>query len=342
MMRSKRGILVCETLVREVTAAITMEGFDDVQVEVFPHICDCPAGQHPQLNDIVRDVTARFESIILLTGSCRLANPLAGGEVGTCNVTCLESCFHLFLPHRLIRHYQSQGAYLLTPGWLESWEERLPDRQFDQAGGQAFFAESCSRLMLLDTGVSPESAEQLAAMAAFVDRPYDVVPVGLEMLRCKLAQHLQPLPAPPATTASPLTAQLADYALVFDMMSRLEVLKTEEKVIRAIVELFGTLCAPELLIYLPYRKGEAGTPFSVPAGASLPAEVQERLLDLQDPFALQETETGFYARLKWENELLGAFLVEGFAVPQQKNHYLNLTFAILPVLALAVFNARGN
>lgn len=62
---------------------------------------------------------------------------------------------------------------------------------------------------------------------------------------------------------------------------------------------------------------------------------------MSEKYIWSESETGFIIRLQQGNEPLAVLLLEGFALPQHKESYLNLTLTILPVLVLAISNARN-
>jgi diguanylate cyclase (GGDEF)-like protein/PAS domain S-box-containing protein len=143
--------------------------------------------------------------------------------------------------------------------------------------------------------------------------------------------------------AEPLGREITptDYAAVFDMLSRLSGFETEEKVAQAIFDLFLRTCSPALLGYLSGREDRPVTWLTYPAADPLPEELVKKLAGLHGHYAWTESGTGFVVRLQREHETLGILLVEGIATPRSKEHYLNLTLGVLPVLTLAVSNARN-
>ena len=318
-MQPSRGIAVCRFLQREVEAVIAAEGWEDVEVVPFPCNCSCLAHHQPPS---AQAFEGRFEHLLELTGTCM------GG-------TRLKSCFELFLPQVLIHKYIAEGAYLLTPGWLSSWPQRMAVWGFDQPLVREFFAESCARLVLLDTGLEAGSAVELATFAAFVDRPYEVVPVGLEMLGLILAKQMRPQRRPSLEDGS----RTADDAMVLDMLSRLAGFDSEEKVAQAVFDLFEMICAPEVQGYVQIKDGQSAL-LTSPAGAVLPEGVESRLMSSCENYAWTESGAGFWVRVRREHETLGVLLVDRIALPQYRERYLNLTLTLLPALSLAVSNAR--
>jgi diguanylate cyclase (GGDEF)-like protein/PAS domain S-box-containing protein len=133
----------------------------------------------------------------------------------------------------------------------------------------------------------------------------------------------------------------AEHAAVFDMLNRFSGLETEEKVALAIFNLFNRICAPALQGYLPDREDRPVTWLTSPAAAPPPEGLVEKLAGLREPYAWTESGAGFVVRLQRDRQTLGILLLEGIARPQPKEHFLNFTLSILPVLTLAVSHARN-
>jgi hypothetical protein len=249
----------------------------------------------------------------------------------------------LFLPSPFVEHLITEGAHLMTPGWLDKWEDRIKAWGFDQSTCRDFFAESCTKLVLLDTGRGECSHEKLAALATFVDRPYEILPVGLDLLKLLLKNHLLDWRSQSSTNSQTpeVPKASADFAMVFDMLSSLVGFESEDQVVRAIFDLLEMICAPNLIVCLPFRNSIAGTPLTSQPATPLPEGLVVMLSGISEKYAWSESGTGFIIRLQQGNELLAVLQLEGFALPQHKESYLNLTLTILPVLVLAISNARN-
>lgn len=134
--------------------------------------------------------------------------------------------------------------------------------------------------------------------------------------------------------------ELADYALVFDTMSRLVGLETEEAVVRSIFDLFDMICMPDLSVYLPIRNGEIGDILKSRVTSSVPADTIERMADLHESTAWSDSGDGFLVRLHRDQETLGILFVDEIAIPDYIENYLSFTLTLLPAMAMAVSNAR--
>jgi hypothetical protein len=95
------------------------------------------------------------------------------------------------------------------------------------------------------------------------------------------------------------------------------------------------------MAYLPFREGQAGIPLTSRRSVSLSEAVIARMSGLKEKYAWSESGAGFIVRLQQGNEPLAFLLLEGFIMPQYRERYLNFTFTILPVLVLAISNARN-
>jgi signal transduction histidine kinase/DNA-binding response OmpR family regulator/HPt (histidine-containing phosphotransfer) domain-containing protein len=342
-MNAEYGILVCDNLRREVAAALAAEDLQAIRLLTFPCACGQPAIAAERLDALLASRIQGLDHLLLLNASCFSPSPaMPLTAVPREKTTRVERHFDLFLPTPLIRQRITQGAYLLTPGWLEDWPRRLSAWGFDQPTARSFFAESCALLVLIDTGIVSDSAEKLAALAAYVDRPCDILPAGLDQLRLLLRSHIMEWRLRARTPANTAQAvQAADYAMVFEMLSRLAHFKTEATVARAIFVMFDMLCAPGVQVYLPIQPdGIAGQPLGCPEDGAT-AESALSMATLNAPHARTASGAGFMVRIQGDAETLGILLVDRIALPQHAERYLNLTLTILPALALAIANARN-
>jgi len=132
----------------------------------------------------------------------------------------------------------------------------------------------------------------------------------------------------------------ADYAMAFDLVSKIARVMTEDMVVQKTFELFTLLCAPESIAYLQILDGRPRDLFLSPASAADTAPAKDRLLAALADSAWTVSEKGFIIRICLENNTLGILAVEGISFVQFKDHYLNLGVNLAGAIALAIANAR--
>lgn len=346
-MTTELSILVCEHFLREVTTVVAEEGFDDVGVIALPARCG-----HPGLT--WEEITAACDRpcdrahVVGCACIATLDQPPAGRE--PIRLHRLEQCFHLVACRGLVDGYLREGAYLLTPGWLARWRDHLREWGFDRQGAQEFFAETVTRLILLDTGVNPESPGHLREFAQHAGRPFEIVPVGLDHVRLVLTRlvlewRLERQQTKAAAELGRSRRQTSEYAMAMDLVNRLAETLSEDEVVGRMLELFTTLFAPEELYYLPWidgKPGELRVAIS-PAGRETadPAAVRSNLTLSDAEHARSESGKGLLLRIALRGETLGMVKLDHIAFPDYSEHYLNLAIAIAPVCALAIHHARA-
>ncbi len=311
-------------------------------VASFPCDCSYKSPSALPLDDVIRDEASRYDRILVVGSPCLVER--SSGAESPRSVSVIGRSFDLFMPAPLVGHLQADGAYLITPGWLERWRERIGEGWgFDDDGARSFFAESCDRLILLDTEVYPDCGPSMAELAAYVDRPFQIIPVGLEMAELLLGDALRRFEprGGEAPAASEPVGLAADYAMLLDMMSRLVQHTAEEEMLTALFEVIDILCAPSFQAYVPVLDGEPGEPVPFPAYRELPEGAVERMLSTEESCSWWGDDGGFLLRMHRERETMGYLLVDELAVPKYRERYFNSAAAVQPILSLAVANVRS-
>jgi hypothetical protein len=196
-MSKKEGfnLLVCPNFRREVAAIIRSENYPDVQIVSLPMTCIRPA---PDDDAISRLAAARADQggdVIALGSYCLRMSPNADGpcQTGAGNVktAVLARCQEWVANASLIDTQIDAGAYVLTPGWLANWRRYIREWGFDEKTAREFFAETTRKLALLDTGIYERSETDLREFAAFLALPYELIPVGLDLLRRRVIRVMR-------------------------------------------------------------------------------------------------------------------------------------------------------
>jgi|GEM_PF-1665363 len=340
----KLCILSCQNFRRELVSVVESEGLNDVQIVSFPSRCGHPQIQWNELRRILKNRHMDFDRIQILGGCCISSFGAPPEDLSQCHVSKMDQCFYLLAPQSIIDGYLKNGAYLLTPGWLMRWRHHLDKWGFDQETAKEFFHESVSRLVLLDTGTIPESCDHLKDFSEFLDIPFDILPIGLDYLKLFLKNivfewQLVKRKEEESELAG-VYRQLADYALIFDLIGKITGIMSEKEAIENIFELFTALFAPDRMVFLSLKEGKLESITFHPAPFTYDEHTGSHLLESHDNSDWIETESGFLLRFIHQDETVGFLEIDGFAFPKYKAHYMNLGLVLARVCGLAIYNAR--
>jgi signal transduction histidine kinase/CheY-like chemotaxis protein len=297
--------------------------------------------RHPNLEDCT--------DICVIGGSC-LARFKAGMTDSfcwhsMCQVYTQDSCLALLADQTMIDHYQRTGAYILTPGTLARWHTSIIQAGVECPPAPPSLGESTTHLVLFDTGVDPDSAEQLHTCANQVGLPCTIMPIGLGffqalvtniILEWRLKHERQVSQSTIATTQR----HLSNYEMVIDLIGEMNHLRTESEVIDAIFDLFTMMYSPHTQVYIPLTDGIGGLARSRPQSFQMDMSLRNRLCAMQDEYAWTESEQGFILRISYRDEILGVLYVDGFTFAEYRKEYLNLALMLVKVCGLAIKNAR--
>jgi signal transduction histidine kinase len=338
---------MCEHFRGEALAALDSANFPDVQPAFYEPRC----GRPPLKSDELLIPGDKEDRDALVLGSCclsRLGGFPGGRGWGRCVLT--ELCFQVLAPGCQLKLQIEDGAYLLSPGWLTDWRRHLDEWGGDRASVGQLFGESVSKLVLLDTGVDPESATHLKELAEFLGRPSEIVALGLDYFRLYLTNEVLKwrLERRGDRSSAPSGGKgklLANYAMALDLLGELPSSENEEAVAGRIFDLFERLFAPRRVHYLSIVDGHPEQLWSFPAALDEAAPddaaaVKQRLAGAGRVPTPTESRRGFRLPIRSERELVAVVEVEGVTHPERMSDYLNLASAVANVIALAVGNSR--
>ncbi|MBK5939250.1 diguanylate cyclase domain-containing protein [Halochromatium roseum] len=362
-------LFICRQFIREAEAAIEgVARLGHLRLHPFPARCGAPPLQEDEVARLMEGVPAA-EPVIWVGGVCTARLCVPGGRCDRAAaqrpaaVYPLSQCFHLLADPDLVDDQLRAGSYLCSPGWLANWRKHLQALGLaEPAMARALFADSVRCLVLLDTEAAQQSTHaadstpptllaELEAFAAHVDRPYARKPVGLGYLRLQLTQigtqaALRQARMQATERVSEAQRQAAEAAMAMDLLGELSSATDQADVIRRMLDIFRALFAPSRLCYVPVDADSGSVVSPVSLGEQL--SLADAVLTEARMFARGEAMSadtasgdGFMLRLQHGAEVLGIFVLEGFALPRYRLEYQNLALQMLGLCAMAMARAQA-
>ncbi|WP_224983930.1 ATP-binding protein [Geomonas agri] len=324
-------IYCCEALGEEVNSALAGGCLQGAKCTTFAGCC----GRPPISWDDLRRLCGGSPAIVV-GGECLGHLGAPPDDLRRIQLLKKRHCAALICGDYAFDRLTAAGGYLVTPGWLSRWRSFVEGWGFDEITGAEFFAESCARITLVDTGSLPGSLTTLAEFGAFVQRPVESVPVGLELLALQLQRAHDELELQETGEGDDGVAPASDYALLLDLLSRLSSSSGEQRVVEELLSVFAMLFGAREVAFIPgnggplYRHGEV-----------LTKDVTLRQLAgrVGGSFEITAQGAGFMVRLD-HNGLVGWLWAGYFAMPQHLQRYLNLAVSAANVCAMAIVSAR--
>lgn len=344
-MNPKFQLWICDIFQADIEAALRAESIDDVELTAFPAHCGHPPTDWPTLSLALPEGIVP-ENICIMGGACvaNLASQ-STGKLNRCKVVRKCICFEYLLGSQMVNSQIQNGAYLISSGWLKNWRQHLDTLGFTQETGRDFFKESIKKLVLLDTGTMPDSVDELQKLAAFLDLPFESLPVGLDLLRLELRniveqwRHYREMNR--LKEFSNRVGRLAsDFAIASDLLGELVEVADEEDAVRKIAGICRSLFAPAQLKCVGFVREAVSYAETIPSSPPLPSDFFQEIEKKSGDFGNNHNETGFWLKLIYRQTMIGWLEVDGFAFPEHRKHYLNLALAMSKVFALCIHNAR--
>jgi diguanylate cyclase (GGDEF)-like protein len=337
-------LLICSIYQREFETIIQAEAYKNINLHTFPQACS-----HPQLcrraAEKIRQAGERYNDQTLLVCECFALPKTEELGLKPSQVRHLDQCFYMLTNRQLLDHYMEQGAYLMTPGWLDDWRAQLKHWGFNQNTGRIFFQESTRKLVLLDTGVNSRSQALLQEMGTYLEMPVESIPIGTDHLQLYLSQivaewqhennhvHTQ-------AEIAEINRKSADYAMAFDLLTNLAQIKNEAEAVETILDLFTMLFSPGSISYCPVVENEFGVSTECQQDEGGRELMQHWALENSEDYRWTSSGAGFFLRFRFQSETMGVLKVEDIKLPQYKYQYLNLALSIAHLCALSISNAR--
>jgi diguanylate cyclase (GGDEF)-like protein len=338
--------MVCKNYYAEIMEALRQEGFSDILVKEYPQVCLSPHVPMEKVNPIFEKDDPNVEKIIL-SENCVINSFLDTKSNSRKKETNYpHHCLEMFTNRELIEFFSSNGFFLVTPGWLNCWQTIIKEWGFDQESARLFFQESATKVILLETYNNPKNITNLTDFSTFIDLPYEVIPIGLDHFRLKVANmvvewQIKNRDVQEKQSINQMQQQLANYALAFDMLSNLTRMMTEDDAVMEIRNIFQMLFAPLELTYVSLVGGKLHKIFP----RETPEEHTRKLLDWAlsnpDDYSVYPDNDGFILRISHLAETLGIIEIKQITFPQYSQQYLNMSLVLAPLCGLTISNARA-
>jgi hypothetical protein len=136
-------------------------------------------------------------------------------------------------------------------------------------------------------------------------------------------------------------ALISEYAMAFDLLTKIAHSFTEQETIQRILEVFEILFSPGTCFYVSLNP--AHQPEKVYSSGNLTEEgssIKSRLHGFSANHQWTASGKGFQVMIRYGDTDLGILEIDDVKFPEQKNRYLNLTLSMAEVCGLAIENAK--
>ena len=342
-MTEQLHLFICEHFKEETEAVMASGAFKDVAISYFPARCSRPVLTNKGLSALPMFKQPSHDDNVVCGCSCMSSSDKEFLDERDILYLDHVTCFEMFAPAELINQRMSEGAYMMTPGWLADWKSWVA-QWGTEAQAREMFLETISKVVLLDTGTDPDCHKYLAEFGAYIDRPWESTPVGLDYYRYFLENKiLKWRLSKKEVTPDPIQTQTggsnSDYAMALDLLTNLPRNGDETTVASQIMEIFSMLFAAKKIYFLSIIDDEHQTLWSAPADLETEG-IAERLSSCIHSIKPNPSGTGFCLRISAGWGPLAVIEVDELHAPQDMERYHNLALAISGVLAISIENSR--
>lgn len=336
-MNEKLSVVICKNFERELSE--TLESLNLTNLRSFFHAADCKRCHYTR--------QIRLEEVLQTELSGKVISLPEGFELfknkGNENRSAhFNMCHGMLISESILNQYIARGDYLVTPGWLMEWEKYvIEEAKFDRETARAFFGESIRHICILDTGVYPNISERIKSFTSFIEKPYEVLHVGLDFFKVQIQLltynwHNELM----QDDIKGSYKQVSDYAMLMDFLTKIAGLLHQGELIENIFELFVMMTGATQLAYLPIVKNQGQDMIFYREKPYLSELFHEESLESVKGIQIAGSMKGFIARLSFNGTTLGYLEVEGIQFAHKMRSYVEMSYTIMDIFSLAIFNSR--
>jgi diguanylate cyclase (GGDEF)-like protein/PAS domain S-box-containing protein len=338
--------MICQALAEEAKAVLSEEPFRDIALATyFPHFGRPPV-DWGSLNQIIQTRLKECSQVYLLGDADLegLGPPPEG--LRHCRIIRAEDLAHFLVNKTVVEKIAGRGGFVVCPGWLKYWRYYLGLWGPRGKSSELLYSKRTTHLVLLDTGVCPDSGSRLKEAAEFVGLTARVLSVGLDYFRLTV-QALELTwrlhqgrdgSAEPQPKTRPPSEQARSLPPLIDQLTRF---KTEGEAIGALLDYCLETFAPAKIAYLSLLQGKPRRLYapssSKPGEASLGKDL---LSNLGEEYSWTEGRRGFRLRIRYQDETLGVLELEGLKHPEDREQTLQQLIPLARLLGLAISTIR--
>jgi|GEM_PF-850429 len=325
-MKEKISVVICTDYKLELDSILSQEGFEDFTT-FYKSSNQKGPGNCVYDEEFINNVKEKNKSTHIIGGSCLSITHKEYSKYDGIHVHKVSHCLYYLASKSIVDGLQNQGAYLVSPGWLNSWQKKINDWGFDQQTAQEFFRETTSKIVLLDSGVYDNSDEQLKAFAEFLDQPFDSLYVGLDHFKMYLKMvmcNFKEKHANDQIEVNQPNNETANYAMALELVRQLSESKSASETITQTKDIFTMLFSPEIILFHSMVESSS---------------VEKKYFQYEDVTFLTENSQGFFVKVEVNREVYGVFEIINIAHPQYLSEYRNLTLNLIGVVNLALEEA---
>lgn len=339
-MSEKLQFFVCDNFKADTISVLSSGNFDDINPEFFPARCGRPAKANKPFSSLSLFDKGSENNKYLCGCSCLSENDKNFLDSKNIKQLYLDNCFKMFAPKAIIEQKMVEGAYIITPDWLSKW--KIWTRQWgNKEQIREMFSESITKLMLLDTGVDPNSNEYLKDFSEYVNCPTETIKIGLDYYKFYLENEILKwrLSKNKSISSKIAVKTQSDYAMALDLMGNLPRTEKEDVLAKRIMEILNMMFAARKIRYVAFIDSKPTNYWSIPLNLDN-NDFIKRISNFTQSIKLSESGKGFYIKIGKDDNTLAMIEIDDIAFPENIDKYQNLALAMAEVFELSIENSR--
>jgi len=335
-MENRLCLFICENFECEVREVFKKEKYSNIDIISFPSNCGKPPLLASDVKTLIEKNSKGNSHSVFIGSSClkKLKAELSSSD--SYEIYLFEQCFELFLNKEILYYFYAQGCYIISPGWLEHFPERLNQFGFSSEDLPVFFNESNKKILFLDTGINKTAAKIIEKVSGQLKLPYETIAIGLDYCRLILKQIIQKWLEKVenielSNKLAEITRDSASYLLIFDQLENIVKFEAENEIVNNVFSLVNLLFAPKSISFIPIKNSISDEPIHF--------NNSDEILSVSNQNDNTENNS-FSIPVKYMQEKVGVFNVYQVAFPEYLAHYSDMSSVLSYVVGLAIANAR--